>query len=172
MSLRIAINFFVFTVVAITAAVILSVFTDYHAYPVPAPQTTQSILEERYKVAWPESELLALAIDRAVATHGGTAELTMAQIAIESSFKPRTSKAGAVGFMQVRPKFWHKSEECPYNVYDKYENVFAGVCILQHYKVKYGNIEDALVAYNIGPGTLGTGPQYRTRVLKEAERAE
>lgn len=137
--------------------------------------STQQLLEERYSVKWPESELLALAVYLAVEKHGGSVELTLAQIQVESSFKPRTSKSGAVGFMQVRPQFWHKSKECPYNVYDKYENVFAGVCILQHYRVKYGNIEDALVAYNVGPSaveTLAAGYKYRNKVLAEAGSIE
>ena len=138
----------------------------------PQNSNTQQLLEERYSVKWPESELLALSIDKAVAKHGGSVATTLAQIHVETSYKPRTSSEGAIGYMQVRPKFWRNSKECPYNVYDKYENVFLGVCILQLYQQQYGNEADALIAYNVGPSAVETftaGVRYRNKVLAEAK---
>lgn len=152
----------------------LGILTLPWAVPEAAEQhsTTQQLLEERYGVKWPESELLALSVDRAVEKHGGSVATTLAQIHVETSYNPRISAAGAIGYMQVRPKFWKNSKDCPYNVYDRYENVFLGVCILQLYKLQFGNEDDALIAYNVGPSAVETftaGVRYRNKVLAEAK---
>jgi soluble lytic murein transglycosylase-like protein len=157
---------------------ILSVVTvlllSHKSKSAPEPLSTRTLLETHYKVTWPESALLAVAVDEAVAKHGGSVAVVLAQINTETHFRPRKSSEGAMGYMQVMP-VWNNSKECPYNIYEKYENVLAGVCVLSHYQQKYGNLEDALVAYNIGPNSTkgySKGVQYRNKVLKEAEKVK
>lgn len=131
--------------------------------------SSQSVLESKYKIAWPESELLGHSVDVAARKYGINRNVILAVINQETHFRPRTSKAGAIGYMQVRPEFWHKSNICPYNVYDTHINVIAGTCVLAYYRKRLGTLEDALIAYNVGPSAIQTyeqGVQYRDAVLR------
>lgn len=139
-----------------------------HTYTI---EQVKQRLESRYKVKAPTSELLATAIVRAVEKEGGSVDTTLAQIHVETSYSAYSvSHKGAVGYMQVMPKYWSNNKACPYSVYDRYENVFLGVCIMHQYTLQFGNEADALVAYNIGPSSiedLAAGIRYRNKVLKE-----
>ena len=74
----------------------------------------------------------------------------IAAVAEESSFREDAeSFAGAIGPMQVIPRFWADKTEYDPNVF--YDNIQLGAYILQHYKSKCGNTwECAFKAYNVG----------------------
>lgn len=160
----------VLLIMSLASLVGLGIYND-RTTQISLRSTSQPLLEKKYKVAWPESELLGHAVDVAANKYDIPRTLLLAIINQETHFKPRTSKAGAVGYMQVRPQFWHRSKQCPYNVYDTHANVIAGACVLDYYRDKLGSIEDALVAYNVGPSAVHTyeqGVKYRNDVLAQA----
>jgi len=87
--------------------------------------------------------------------------LVLAIIKVESQFKPDArSYAGAVGLMQVMPIVMRevgdeisvrKKEE----LYDPYKNLHLGIHYLTFLLQKYENdLQNALVAYNLGPSAL------------------
>ena len=135
---------------------------------------TFTILTERYNVPHHSAVILGIVVDDAAILYSVPAEILLAQIQIESSYYARAkSHVGAIGLMQVRPQFW--AEACaPYDPYDKWENVYVGACALSHYRDTFGNIPDALVAYNIGISAmhrgenLDAGMRYRSIVMQEA----
>jgi soluble lytic murein transglycosylase len=99
--------------------------------------------------------------------------LVAAVIEVESSFRPRAvSRAGALGLMQVMPATgaWLAAEAgepdrgTPPHLLDPEWNVALGVRYLAHLVERFGRVEEALVAYNAGPGRA-------RRVLSGDERA-
>jgi hypothetical protein len=81
-------------------------------------------------------------------------EIIAKVIAIESQFtKKAVSKVGAIGFMQVMP-FHFKGVKDPY---DTEINIARGSELLLSWFVRYGNLRDALVAYNGGDLAAITG---------------
>ena len=64
----------------------------------------------------------------------------------ESKGKVLESVNGAVGIAQVKPS----SAFAGLNVYDPFDNLLAGACLLHSYKGK-GSWEDAVRSYNAGP---------------------
>lgn len=81
----------------------------------------------------------------------------------ESAFiRTASSNKGAVGPMQVIPRFWCREKPCDY--------IEAGVRALKYYTKRYG-VEHGLCAYFSGkPCSSSTraANQYRLRVLKTA----
>ncbi|MEO0368515.1 MAG: lytic transglycosylase domain-containing protein [Pseudomonadota bacterium] len=80
-------------------------------------------------------------------------QLVLAVIEVESSFQRNAvSKSGALGLMQIMP-FWKDVYGRPQdNLFNPLVNLRYGCNILRHYLDRYGNVEDALAAYN---GSLG-----------------
>ena len=86
--------------------------------------------------------------------------LILAIVKVESGFRPSVrSCAGAIGLMQVMPIVIravgrevsvHRRED----LYDPYKNLHLGIHYLTFLLEKYGNMERALVAYNVGPSAL------------------
>lgn len=94
---------------------------------------------------------IANAVINASAKYNVDPNLILAVIQTESNFNPNvTSKAGAVGLMQVMPSnFKHLGIS---NGYDIEDNIDGGTKLLKEYIDKYnGSIEMALMAYNGGP---------------------
>lgn len=80
----------------------------------------------------------------------------------ESAFiKSAVSRAGAVGPMQVLPRFWCKSKDC--------DLVEAGVRALKYYTEKYGT-NDGLCAYYSGKKCTKETSKYKDSVLRTSER--
>jgi hypothetical protein len=106
---------------------------------------------------------------QAAATYTGMpVTVVAAQIQEESGFNPNAlSSAGAEGIAQFLPStFAEYGSGSPYNVADAfsaYERYMAS--LLSDYS---GNIQDALEAYNAGPGNLSAGAQYANTILANA----
>ncbi len=80
--------------------------------------------------------------------------------------QPITSKAGAMGIMQVMPETWREMRALyglgP-NPYDPHDSVIAGTALLKILYGKYG-YPSMFAAYNAGPGTLDAA-RSGTRML-------
>mgnify|MGYP001585037015 CR=1 FL=1 len=133
----------------------------------------QTVLEDKYEVKYPDSALMAKTIYLASSDLNYDYRLLMAQIQVETEYRCRTEKtSGAEGCMQIRKKYW--KDTCKdYDISDKYQNIFAGVCAMKHYSKATGNVADALIAYNIGitsfkqEKNLLEGFTYRNSVINE-----
>jgi soluble lytic murein transglycosylase-like protein len=132
----------------------------------------QNVLETRYNVKYPKSALLTSVILEATEKEDADPILTMAQIYVESSYRATdVSSEGAFGLMQVMAQ---TATLCPeYRHLDKYENVFAGLCILNKYRQETGTTYEALAAYNVGITNwrnkrfVMSGSEYRRKILQE-----
>jgi len=115
--------------------------------------------------ALPASELDPI-VDGAAQKYGVNPQLVKAVIQTESSGDPdAVSSAGAEGLMQLMPS--NVSESKISNPFDPAQNVDAGVSQLSNYLKKYdGNLDQALAAYNAGPGAVqqfhGVPPYHET----------
>lgn len=91
--------------------------------------------------------------------------LISAVIRQESSYRSNaTSPAGAVGLIQVIPRYW--LEQCPGNLYDEATNIQCGAYILSNYKERAGSWPKALAYYNVGP----TGYQRDRKMKKQGKK--
>lgn len=93
-------------------------------------------------------------------------QVVLAVMDIESSFdRYALSPAGAQGLMQIMP-FWKEiygnSED---DLFNPLVSLRYGCTILRHYIDRYGNLREALAAYN---GSTGS-PSYPNRVLRRLE---
>ncbi|UNT58031.1 transglycosylase SLT domain-containing protein [Acinetobacter sp. ASP199] len=76
--------------------------------------------------------------------------IVAAVIRQESTYRSQvTSSAGAVGLMQVIPRYWQST--CGNNLYDEAVNIQCGAYILSHYHQSAGDLKKALGYYNVGP---------------------
>lgn len=107
-------------------------------------------------------------IQNAAVQSGLPAPVVAAQINLESGFNPQAvSPTGAQGIAQFEPATWATwGSGSPFNVgdaltaYAKYMS-----SLLSQEK---GSIEDALAAYNAGPGNLQAGMGYAQTILTRA----
>jgi len=101
---------------------------------------------------------LARAIDRAAAKEGIDPELAFRLVKVESEFRQRAvSEVGAIGFTQLMPATaaWLEPGITPEEIFDREKNLRLGFRYLRWLLMTYdGHIEEALHAYNRGPGTV------------------
>ena len=102
--------------------------------------------------------------------------LIAAVIRQESTYRSQVvSPAGAVGLMQIIPKYWQ--QRCPGSLFNEANNIACGSYILSHYHDLTGNWKKALAYYNVGPAgyksswkTKRQGKRYAKQV-KQHEKA-
>jgi soluble lytic murein transglycosylase-like protein len=117
------------------------------------------------KSAMSDSELDPI-VSAAAQKYGVDPQLIKAVIQTESSGNPNAvSNAGAQGLMQLMPS--NVTESGVTNPFDPAQNINAGVSQLSGYLKEYnGNIDQALAAYNAGPGAVkeygGVPPYHET----------
>lgn len=100
-------------------------------------------------------------------------EIIIAVIAVESSFiVDAKSGSGAVGPMQVVPRFWKEVELDPN---DLHQNILLGSQILRTYKDKCGGWACAFKSYNVGITNYRRGKEvpaqkrYINKIVTELE---
>lgn len=110
-----------------------------------------------------ENEQLVSFISEESHRYGFDPELILALISTESSFYNWSiSRKGAVGLMQIVPNTgrqlarinkisWHEQED---HLFDPIINVKLGIHYLYMLKVKFGDVNTALTAYNFGPSRV------------------
>ena len=100
----------------------------------------------------PRSKIVDIACEKAK-KYNIDERLVLAVINAECGFKPRASKKGAQGYMQLMPDTARGLGVT--NIHDPEQNIEAGVKYLRQMLNKYnGNIKMALAAYNWGPANL------------------
>lgn len=117
---------------------------------------------------------LAVTIAKASNAENVPPEVLTGVIKTESEFKPDAkSKAGAIGYAQIRPKYW--KGKTPYNITNEHGNIMAGAYILRQYYEETGSWSDAVKAYNIGitdfqnGKNLHSAEKYHTKVVNNIQ---
>jgi soluble lytic murein transglycosylase-like protein len=84
--------------------------------------------------------------------HGIQPEVAVAQVFVESSFRPQAVNGKCIGLMQVNVPVWRKQLNLdPKRMTEVWYNLDAGMTILRHYLDKSnGDIIRALWLYNAG----------------------
>jgi soluble lytic murein transglycosylase-like protein len=97
-------------------------------------------------------------IQEAARRYGVDPRLIQAVIDVESGGDPRAlSPVGARGLMQVMPETGRTLGVHPHLLWDERINILTGTQYLRDQLETFGNIRDALVAYNSGPDTVLLG---------------
>lgn len=107
-------------------------------------------------------------VDAAATALGIPASVVAAQINLESGFDPgAVSPAGAEGMAQFMPgTFASYGVGSPFNPTDAMNAYTAYMrSLLNQFG---GNLQDALAAYNAGPGNIGAGMGYANQILSAA----
>lgn len=102
---------------------------------------------------------VCIEVSESAADHGVDAPLAVAVAHVESAFnRDALSSAGAVGPMQVMPRFWCSGDTCDYTD--------AGMRALKTYVSRHG-VKDGLCAYFSGSKCRGSKARnrYRQKVL-------
>ena len=120
--------------------------------------------------ACPVPASLRLAFASASARTGVPASLLVATAYEESRLDPgAVSDAGARGLLQLMPE---TARQLGVNGDDPSANVLAGARYLSQLQNRYGSVELALAAYNVGPTTIdraGHAPATSLRYAKNVE---
>lgn len=97
--------------------------------------------------------------------------LLAAVVRQESSYRSQvTSPAGAVGLMQVMPRYWQAN--CGQDLFNEAVNVQCGAFILAKYQTSAGNMKKALGYYNVGPSAFKNNRKMRKQGKKYAKQVK
>ena len=114
-----------------------------------------------------KSAAISQAIAASAAKYHIDPKLIQSVIQVESGYDPNAvSRAGAMGLMQLMPS--NVAEEGVSNPFDPEENIDGGSQQLSQLLSEFGgNLDDALAAYNAGPGAVnrygGVPPYHETQ---------
>ncbi len=95
--------------------------------------------------------------------------LVAAVIRQESTYRSEvTSPAGAVGLMQIMPRYWQST--CGNDLFNEAVNIRCGSYILSRYQQSSGSLEKALGYYNVGPTAYEKNRKMRKQGKKYAKQ--
>lgn len=95
--------------------------------------------------------------------------IALSVLEVESDYNPKTySSAGAVGLMQVIPKYhaWRVEKYGLNDLWDPYTNIICGMDFLNESYLKYGDWSKALIRYN-NSETYVKYVLYKADILRE-----
>lgn len=123
--------------------------------PVPTWHQESVILKAQLD-QWPRADHtvageVAVSVARWSSEVGVNSQLVLAVMRVENPWlKPDTvSYAGAVGLMQVMPRYWSDAfENCGDDLTDIDVNVCKGIHILEYYLSRSADFRSAMLAYN------------------------
>ncbi len=154
---------------------VVSVITEMTGTAAPATNNDDAVAQETMMSATALLHRWDPLIAEASRRFGVPADWIRAVMRVESGGrtmlddKPITSRAGAVGIMQVMPGTYDEMAE-QYGLgadrYNPHDNVFAGAAYLRWLHDRYG-FPDMFAAYNGGPGTLEANRRGDEELPKE-----
>lgn len=116
----------------------------------PSTQQLSKGIQKSFSVSHPIANKISPLILQNSEKHNVPATLIAAVIHQESSYRAHAqSSSGAIGLMQIIPRYWQKS--CPGDLYNEEVNINCGSYILSQYHNKAGSWDKALGYYNVGP---------------------
>lgn len=125
-------------------------------------------IQKTYAVSATTANRLSPLILQNSEKHNVPATLIAAVIHQESSYRVHAkSPVGAIGLMQIIPKYWSKT--CPGDLYNEAININCGSYILAHYHDKAGSWDKALGYYNVGPFGYENNRQFKKSGKKYAK---
>ena len=134
-------------------------------------QTLSNSIQQAYKVKAHTANKVSPLILENADKYDIPPTLIAAVIQQESSYRATvTSGAGAVGLMQVIPKYWQK--KCTGDLYQEHINIHCGSLILSEYYQKSGSWKKALGYYNVGPSGYENNPNSRDKAKKYIQSVE
>lgn len=97
-------------------------------------------------------------------SHNIPHEIAFAIVEVESQWKNVEGWTGDIGIFQLNSryvdhfeeKFWKRNEQ--FNPWNEYHNIEIGVAYLKWLYERQGNWEEAIMAYNVGIGTVDKNP--------------
>lgn len=135
------------------------------------PHTLSKGIQQTYKVKPATANKISPLIVENANKHDVPATLIAAVIQQESSYRASvTSGGGAVGLMQIIPKYWQS--KCEGDLYQEHVNIHCGSLILAQYYQQSGNWKKALGYYNVGPSGYENNATSRTRAKKYIQSVE
>lgn len=108
-------------------------------------------------------------IEKAARDNGLEPELLDALVQVESNYNPTAvSRAGARGLTQLMP---HTAAQLGVkNVFDPLENLNGGARYLAQQIRVFGNLRDALAAYNAGPSRIARGGAWPLETVRYVDK--
>jgi len=156
-------------IVILMASLLLLLVNLAPKWPTKKEDRLPKLLEYKYGIKHPTNQILADIYRSAGDYEDIDPALLIAISAVESSMNHKAvSPDGSTGYMGVQPKYWKT-----YKVTDQYENIYAGAQVLRTYIDQTGEIDDAVIAYNIGITSfnkrknIDRGEIYLQKVTKE-----
>jgi len=93
---------------------------------------------------------------------------------IESGFREKVvSPKGAIGLMQIMPAtadWLSRTYNIDGNINDPEDNITYGIVYLEYLMEKFGDIDKALIAYNVGPFHVEKMEDAGRRYLKKVKK--
>lgn len=128
-------------------------------------------LQQAYKVSPSTAQRLSPLIISNADRYDIDPLLIAAVIRQESTFRSQvTSPAGAVGLMQIIPRYWQN--KCPGNLYDEATNISCGSSILMQYHDRAHDWKKALGYYNVGPSGYENNSKMKKQGKKYADQVK
>lgn len=138
----------------------------------PSPQKLSQGIQKTYAISSTTANRISPLIIQNSQKHNVPATLIAAVIHQESSYRANAhSPSGAIGLMQIIPKYWQTT--CPGDLYNEAININCGSYILAQYHQRAGDWNKALGYYNVGPSgyennrnSRNSGKKYAKSVKK------
>ncbi|MEQ1368874.1 transglycosylase SLT domain-containing protein [Acinetobacter schindleri] len=126
-------------------------------------------IQSAYSISPETANRVSPLIIKSAEQHNLDPLLVAAVIRQESTYRPYVSSpAGAVGLMQIIPRYWQSS--CGADLFHEATNVQCGSYILARYQQSAGDLKKGLGYYNVGPSGFENNRKMRMQGKKYAKQ--